>query len=100
MPVLRHLERVIHPRWRTPINATKRVVGTVVVTLNATLLFTPIPLSNVVPALAIALISLAYLEEDGLLLSIALLAAAIVLAIQLAAVWETIRGAEWIVRLW
>jgi hypothetical protein len=100
VPVLRHLEKVIHPRWPTPIDATKRVVGTVVVTLNATLLFTPIPLSNVVPALAIALISLAYLEEDGLLLSIALLAAVIVLAIQLAAVWETIRGAEWIVRLW
>ena len=76
------------------------VVGTVVVILNATLLFTPIPLSNVVPALAIALISLAYLEEDGLLLSIALLAAVIVLAIELAAVWETIRGAEWIIRLW
>ena len=100
VPVLRHLEKVIHPRWPTPIDATKRVVGTVVVILNATLLFTPIPLSNVVPALAIALISLAYLEEDGLLLSIALLAAVIVLAIELAAVWETIRGAEWIIRLW
>ena len=32
------------------------------------------PSDNVVPALVIALISLAYLEEDGLLLSIALLA--------------------------
>jgi len=31
--------------------------------------------SNIVPALVIALISLAYLEEDGLLFSIALLAA-------------------------
>jgi hypothetical protein len=100
VPVLRHLEKVIHPRWPTQIDATKRVVGTVVVILNATLLFTPIPLSNVVPALAIALISLAYLEEDGLLLSIALLAAVIVLAIELAAVWETIRGAERIIRLW
>ena len=36
-------------------------------TLNATLLFIPLPLSNIVPALVIALISLAYLEEDGLL---------------------------------
>ena len=75
VPVLRYLEKVIHPRWPTPLEATKRLVGAVVLTLNITVLFTPIPFSNVVPALVIALISLAYLEEDGLLLSIALLAA-------------------------
>jgi hypothetical protein len=70
------------------------------VILNTTLLFTPIPLSNVVPALVIALISLAYLEEDGLLLSIALLAAVIVLMVAMAAVRETILGAKWISGLW
>jgi hypothetical protein len=86
---------MIHPRWHTPLNATKRLVGTVVVMLSI-ILFTPIPLSNVVPALVIALISLAYLEEDGLLLSVALLAAMIVLTVALAAVWETILGARWI----
>ena len=57
-------------------------------------------LSNVVPALVIALISLAYLEEDGFLLSIALLAAIIVLGIELVAVWETVVGAKWIIGLW
>ena len=71
VPVLRYLEKLIHPRWPTPFEATKRVVGAVVVILSVTLVFTPIPLSNVVPAPVIALISLAYLEEDGLLLSIA-----------------------------
>jgi hypothetical protein len=71
VPVLRYLEKLIHPRWPTPLEATKRLVGAVVVLLNITLLFTPVPLSNVVPALVIALISLAYLEEDGLLLSTA-----------------------------
>src|ERR1700716_3934891 len=74
LPVLRYLEKVVHPRWHTPLEATKRLVGTVVVVLSATLVFIPMPLSNVVPALVIALISLAYLEEDGVLLSIALLA--------------------------
>ena len=82
------------------LEATKRLVGTVVVILNTTLLFTPIPLSNVVPALLIALISLAYLEEDGLLLSIALLVASIVLTVELVAVWQMVRGAKWIVGLW
>ena len=100
VPVLRFLEKVIHPRWPTPLEATKRLVGIVVVILNTPLVFTPIPLSNVVPALVIALISLAYLEEDGLLLSIALLAAVIVLTVELMAVWETVVGAKWIVGLW
>jgi hypothetical protein len=60
----------------------------------------PIPLSNVVPALVIALISLAYIEEDGLLLSIALLSAVIVLTVAVVAVWETVLGAQWIIGLW
>jgi hypothetical protein len=100
VPVLRSLEKLIHPRWPTPLDATKRLVGAVVMLLNVTLLFTPVPLSNVVPALVIALISLAYLEEDGLVLSIALLASVIVLAVGFAAVWETILGAKWIAALW
>jgi hypothetical protein len=100
VPVLRYLEKVIHPRWRTPFEATKRLVGTVVVILSITLVFTPIPLSNVVPALVIAMISLAYLEEDGLLLSIALLDAVIVLIVELVVVWETVVGAKWIISLW
>jgi len=100
VPVLRYFEKMIHPRWPTPVESTKRLVGAVIVILNTTVVFGLIPLSNVVPALVIALISLAYLEEDGLLLSIALLAAVIVIAVALLAVWETIRGAEWISGLW
>ena len=100
VPILKYLETMIHPRWPTPLEATKRLVGVVVVLLNGVLLCTPIPLSNIVPALVIALISLAYLEEDGVLLSIALLAAAIVLAIALVAAWEMALGAKWIGGLW
>lgn len=58
------------------------------------------PKLHVVPAVLIALISLAYLEEDGLLLSIALLVASIVLTVELVAVWQMVRGAKWIVGLW
>jgi hypothetical protein len=100
VPVLRYLEKVIHPRWPTPLEATKRLVGAVVLIVDIAVVFTPIPFSNVVPALVIALIALAYLEEDGLLLSIALLAAVIVLAVAVAAVRETVLGAKWISGLW
>jgi hypothetical protein len=99
VPVLRYLEKFIHPRWPTPLDATKRLVGAVVVLLSIALL-TPVPLSNVVPALVIALISLAYLEEDGVLLLIALLASVIVLAVEFAALWEMVLGAKWIYGLW
>jgi hypothetical protein len=82
-------KRVIHPRWRTPIGATKRLVGAVVLVLSATLVLIPVPLSNVAPALVIALISLAYLEEDGILLLIAVLAAVILLVVA----WD--RSGRW-----
>lgn len=100
VPVLKYLEKAIHPRWPTPHEATKRLVGTVVVLLNTTLLLTPIPLSNVVPAVVIALIALAYLEEDGLLLSLGLLMAILVLTVELVAVWGTVVGAKWIIGIW
>ncbi len=99
IPVLRYLERFIHPRWPTPHEATKRLVGLVVAILNVSLVCLPIPLSGVVPAIAIGLIALAYLEEDGLLLLIGLLAAVTVLAVEFGAIWAMIRGAKWIVGL-
>ena len=100
IPVLGYLERVVHPRWHTSPEATKRLVGVAVVILGATLVFIPIPLSNVVPALVIALIALAYIEGDGLLLSIALLAAVVVLVLATAAFWEMFAGAKWVLDLW
>jgi hypothetical protein len=100
IPVLRYLEKMVHPRWHTPPEATKRLVGAVVVMLSATLVFIPIPLSNVVPAAVIALIALAYIEEDGVLLSIAVVAAVIVLTVAIVAIWELMVGAKWIVGLW
>ena len=90
VPVLRYLSAV---------DASKRLDGVVVMLLSATL-FVPIPLSNVVPALVIALIALANLEEDGLLLVIALLGGAIALTLAAAAAWATLVGAEWISRFW
>jgi hypothetical protein len=91
IPMLVLLESVTHPRWPTPFHITKRTVG-VVVLLVTLLLLVPIPLSNVPPALAIMLLSLAYLERDGVLLAVALLAALILLAIASVAVWGTLQA--------
>jgi hypothetical protein len=66
--------------------------GRMVLLLAVVLLLMPVPLSNVAPAMVISLISLAYVEEDGLLLSAAFLAAIILIGIGSAAVWGTIVG--------
>jgi hypothetical protein len=95
VPVLRWLERFIRPRWTTPFEATKRVVGGVVMLLGASLL-APVPLSNVPPALTIALIAFAYLEEDGVLLCAALAAALAMLAVAAAVAWETMSATGWV----
>jgi hypothetical protein len=100
VPVLKYLEHVVHPRWHTPVEVTKRTVGAVVFMLSVTLVFIPPPLSNVVPALVIALLSLAYLEEDGVLLLIALLTAVITLSAAAAAVWGMTVGTKWMIGLW
>jgi len=100
IPVLQHLEKVIYPRWLTPPDATKRLVGIVVAILSASLVFIPIPLSNIIPALLIALIALAYVEEDGLLLSIGIMGAVILSTVEVAAVWAMLRGAKWAIGFW
>jgi hypothetical protein len=97
VPVLKIIEKVVHPRWPTLRGATKRLVGVIVAILGVSLVFIPIPFSNVVPALVIALLSLAYLEEDGLLLLIGLLAALVVLTVEFGAIWGAIHGAKWII---
>ena len=68
-----------------------------VLLLTAALLLTPVPLSNVPPAIVIALLSLAYLERDGLLLCFGLLAALILISVESAAIWGTIAAAVLIV---
>lgn len=89
VPLLRRMETVIRPRWKTPFEATKRVVGLVVLALTS-VFFVPIPLSNIVPAVTIMLIALAYLEEDGVLLALSLAAAAGVILVAAFTVWQSV----------
>jgi hypothetical protein len=95
VPALRWLERFVRPRWTTPVEATKRVVGGAILLLSAGLL-APVPLSNVPPALAIMLIAFAYLEEDGALLCGALAIALVIVAAVLLAAWQTMSAAGWV----
>ena len=91
--VLKHLERAVSPRWPNPFGATKRVIGIGVLLLTSLVLLAPLPLANVPPAADVALIALAYIEEDGVLLAIALFIALVLLGLAAAAVWGAMIGA-------
>jgi hypothetical protein len=91
--VLTYIEKAVHPRWPMTFGVAKPAIGVVILLLAIVLLLTPVPFSNVAPAIVISLISVAYVEEDGLLLSAAFLAAIVLIGIGSAAIWGTIVGA-------
>jgi len=91
--VLKFLVRAVSPRWPRPFSATKRVIGIGVLLLTSLVLLAPLPLANMPFAANVALIALAYIEEDGVLLAVALFVALILLALAAAAVWGAMIGA-------
>jgi hypothetical protein len=93
VPILRWLEVLVRPRWRTPFETTKRFVGAVILLLAVSML-APIPLGHIPPALVTMLLAFAFMEEDGLLLSVALVAAIVSLAAIGAIVWGTAIGID------
>jgi hypothetical protein len=97
IPVLRFIERFVRPRWQMPFRLTKRAVGLAVMVLGACLLV-PLPLSNVPPALLVVLMAIAYLEEDGVLLLLAMVASLALAAVMAVAVWGTVETTLWIGR--
>lgn len=67
MPVLVRFEKVLRPRFSLVVSSdvAERVIG-LVAFLLAVVLFLPIPLANIVPAAAIAVMALGLAERDGL----------------------------------
>jgi hypothetical protein len=94
-PRLAWAERLIRPRWPTPFQTTKRLTGIVMLLLGLSMI-SPVPFGHVLPALGIMLLALAYLEEDGVALAVALIAALASLAITAAAVWGTVETIDWL----
>lgn len=98
IPFMVSLEKFVRPRWRTPFVATKRFIGLVVLLLGVTL-FLPIPLSNIIPGALVMLLAFAYLEEDGILLCIALGGAVLSLVMTALEAWGALRGVSFLLHL-
>jgi len=99
LPLLRFVEAFSRPRWPTPALATKRTVGLIVLVLAGCAVL-PIPLVNIIPGLIIVLISIAYLQEDGLLLGIAFAIAIAALLVFALAVWASADAIERLAGAW
>jgi hypothetical protein len=94
-PRLASAERLIRPRWPELFSTTRRLMGLMLLLLGLTLI-SPVPFSHVVPALIIMLLALAYLEEDGFALLLALFAALCSLAVTGATLWGAVETIDWI----
>jgi hypothetical protein len=97
-PILRNVEKAIHPRWRVPSELTSRIVGVAVIAM-AVLLVAPIPMIQIFPASVIVILALAHIENDGLLLAIGVFGAVVMSTLAVMAVWQITLGAGWISRL-
>lgn len=96
-PILARAERLLKPRLGLLISApAERVVGTICFIL-AMILLLPIPLGNMLPALAICLFAFGILEKDGLWIIAGGLVSALALVIVSGVIWAGVKMAAYLV---
>jgi hypothetical protein len=93
LPVLRAVERISRSRWHTPRETTKRAVGLLVLLLAASGIW-PLPFINILPAVTVALLAIALLQEDGLLLAVAFVVGTISLLVFCFLAWKSAGALE------
>src|SRR5260370_40547713 len=94
-PWLAWVERLVHPRRPALFQTTKPLTGIMMLLLGLSMV-SPVPFSQVMPALVIMLLALAYLEEDGIALLVALIAALASLSLTAATLWGTVETIDWL----
>jgi hypothetical protein len=72
VPVLEHFEKFARPRWLPFLMAARRITTILAFLLTVVSLLIPLPFANVPIAIVSALMALAYIEHDGVLLAWAL----------------------------
>lgn len=96
-PILARAEKLLKPRLGLLVSApAERVVGTICFILAMVLLL-PIPLGNMLPALAICLFAFGILEKDGLWIIAGTLVSAVALVIVSGVIWAGVKMAAFLV---
>lgn len=93
LPVLSKLERLCRPRLcGVTAGTAKRMIGLMVMVLGAALVV-PVPLTNFLPAAAMVVLAVGFVERDGVVVLIGLVAGAVACAVVLGAGLSLIAGA-------
>jgi len=96
-PLLARAEKLLKPRFSLLVSApAERVVGTICFIL-AMILLLPIPLGNMLPALAICLFAFGILEKDGLWIIAGAIVSAVALVIVSGVIWAGVKMAVFLV---
>jgi len=83
---LEKAEKIVRPRWGFITSRLgQRLLGLFILLL-AVIIALPIPLGNMLPAIAIVVISLGMSEGDGLLVVVGVVAASVILAVMVSAI--------------
>lgn len=95
-PWLARAERLLRPRLSSLARPPAEYAIGVICLLLATILFLPIPLGNMLPALAVCLFSLGILERDGVWIAAGLITAAASVALVWGVLYALIKSALFI----
>lgn len=86
LPTLEKFESLIRPRWKfVTVPIAQRIFGLLFLIL-AIVIALPIPFGNLPPAIAIVIISLGMIEQDGVVIILGALGACLVLGIMASAI--------------
>jgi hypothetical protein len=97
-PWIAKAERMLKPRLDFMANASlERIIGGVCLLLSI-VLFLPIPLGNMLPALAVCFFALGILERDGLAVLVGAALTVVSLAVISGVVWAIVESALYLVR--
>jgi len=72
VPGLEYIEKIARPRWVPFLTAVRHIAAVLAFLLTVISLLIPLPFANIPVAIVSALMALAYIEHDGILLACAL----------------------------
>lgn len=97
-PWLARAEKLLRPRFRVLAHPPMEYVVGLVCFILAVVLVLPIPLGNMLPALAICIMALGILERDGIWILVGILVAIVSLGVVSGVVWAFLQAALYVIK--
>ncbi len=99
-PWLARAEKLLRPRWSTLTHPPLEYAVGLLCFVLAVVIVLPIPLGNILPALALSMLALGVLERDGLWVIAGTATAAFALTVVSGVVWAMVQAVLYLVMRW